>query len=86
LLVCRKKTNVMPNPEEKIAELAPRWIWNVPRCLATDLAVNYAIEQVVDPASRNQLIASTLETTAAAYRALSEGAAKAAKIVGSSQD
>jgi len=70
----------MPKSEEKIAALAPGWLWNVHRCLATDLAVNYAIEEG-DPALRNQLIASTLETTAAAYRALAEGAANAAKIV-----
>jgi hypothetical protein len=48
--------------------------------MATDWAVNYAVEQG-DPALRNQLIAVTLETTAAAYRALAEGAAKAAAIV-----
>ena len=70
----------MPSPKEKIAVLAPSWVWNVHRCLATDIAVNYAIEQG-DPAIRSQLIASTLETTAAAYRALAEGAANAAKIV-----
>ena len=74
----------MPGPEDKIAELAPGWLWSVHRCLATDLAVNYAIEQVVDPGARTQLLASTLETTAAAYRALAEGAANAAKIVGRS--
>jgi hypothetical protein len=42
--------------------------------------VPYAIEQG-DPANRNQLIALILETTAAAYRVLAEGAAKAAQIV-----
>ena len=39
-----------------------------------------AIEQG-DPTNRNQLISLTLETTAAAYRVLAEGAAKAAQIV-----
>lgn len=70
----------MPNIDEKIAELAPSWIWNVHRCLATDLAVNYVIDQG-DPALRSQLMATQLETTAAAYRALADGAAKAAQIV-----
>ena len=70
----------MPTPEEQIARIAPNWLLSVHRCLATDLAVNYVIEQG-DPAYRNQLIATTLETTAAAYRALAEGAAQAAKIV-----
>ncbi len=69
------------SPEDKIAELAPRWSWNVPRCLATDMAVNYVAE-IVDPATRRALLASTLETTANAYRALAEGAANAARIVG----
>jgi hypothetical protein len=71
----------MPNPEDRIAEFAPKWRWDVPRCLATDWAVNFAIDQIVDPAIRNKLIATTLETTAAAYRTLGEGAAKAAGIV-----
>jgi hypothetical protein len=71
----------MGNIEEKrIAELAPSWIYNIHRCLATDMAVNYAIEQG-DPEIRSQLIAATLETTAAAYRALAEGAASAARII-----
>jgi hypothetical protein len=70
----------MPTPEDRIAELAPNWAWNVRRCLATDPAVEYAIEQG-DPALRSQLIAVTLETTAAAYRTLAEGASRAAQIV-----
>jgi len=70
----------MANPEERIAQLAPSWIWNIHRCLATDIAVNYAIEQG-DPALRTQLLATTLETTAAAYRALAEGAEKAARVI-----
>ena len=72
--------DVMQTTEERIAEFAPNWVWNVRRCIATDPAVQYAIEQG-DPANRNQLIAVTLETTAAAYRVLAEGAAKAAQIV-----
>ena len=71
----------MPSPEDRIAEFAPSWIWHGPRCIATDYAVNFAVEQG-DPAIRSQLIAVSLETTAAAYRALADGAAAAAKIVG----
>jgi hypothetical protein len=71
------------NPEERIAQLAPSWIWNIHRCLATDIAINYVAEQV-DPATRIQLMASTLETTASAYRMLAEGAANAAKIIAKS--
>jgi hypothetical protein len=71
------------NPEEKIAQLAPSWIWNIHRCLATDIAINFAAEQV-DPATRIQLMSSTLETTASAYRTLAEGASNAAKIIAKS--
>jgi hypothetical protein len=74
-----------PPPEERIAEFAPNWLWNVHRCLATDPAVEYAIEQG-DPALKNRLIAVTLETTAAAYRTLAEGAEKAAQIVSGKSD
>ncbi len=74
----------MANPEEKIAQLAPSWVWTIHRCLATDMAINFAAE-VVDPATRAQLMASTLETTAAAYRMLAEGASSAAKIIGKSR-
>lgn len=70
----------MQTPEDRIAEFAPGWVWNVRHCLATDPAVQYAIEQG-DPANRTQLITVTLETTAAAYRVLAEGAAKAAQVV-----
>jgi len=73
------------NPEDKIAQLAPSWIWNIHRCLATDLAINFVVEQV-DPATRRQLMASTLETTASAYRMLADGASNAAKILGQSSD
>jgi hypothetical protein len=69
----------MSTPADRIAEFAPRWAWNIPRCAATDWAVNFAVE-VVDPAARNKLIAVQLETTAAVYRALAEGASAAAKV------
>jgi hypothetical protein len=71
----------MPKPEERIAEFAPNWIWQGPRCIATDWAVNFAVDQG-DPALRTQVIAIFLETTATAYRALAEGAANTAKIIG----
>jgi hypothetical protein len=53
----------------------------VRHCIATDPAVEYAIERG-DPAFRQELMQVTLETTAAAYRALADGAARAANIVG----
>ena len=68
------------NPEEKIAHLAPSWVWPPNRCLATDIVIEYAVDQG-DPALRNQLIATMLETTANAYRSIADGAAKAAQIV-----
>jgi hypothetical protein len=71
----------MPPPEDRIAQIAPNWVWNIHRCIATDFAVNFAIEEG-DPAIRNQLITASLEATAAAYRALADGAAAAAKIAG----
>jgi hypothetical protein len=70
----------MPTPEERIAQLAPRLVWNHPHCPATDPVVEYAVEQG-DPANRGQLMAVYLETTAATYRALADGAAKAAAIM-----
>jgi hypothetical protein len=75
-----ERRNLMPTPEEQIAQLAPNWVWKVHHCIATDPAVQYAIEQG-DPALRNQLIALTLETTAAAYRTLADGASRASQIV-----
>lgn len=69
----------MTPPGDRIAQFAPSWIWNVHRCIATDFAVNFAVEQG-DPALRNQLITVSLEATAAAYRALADGAAAAAKV------
>jgi hypothetical protein len=70
----------MPTPEEKIAQFAPSWAWAIRHCPATDPFVEYAIEQG-DPALRGPLIAAHLETTAATYRAIADGAAKAAQIV-----
>jgi len=70
----------MPTPEEQIARAAPRLLWPVRPCIATDPMVEYAIE-MGDPALRGPLITATLETNAAAYRALAEGAEKAARIV-----
>ncbi len=70
----------MPPPEDRIAQVAPSWSWPGRRCLATDIVIEYAVDEG-DPALRNQLIANMLETTAATYRALADGAAKAAQIV-----
>jgi hypothetical protein len=70
----------MSSPEESIARFAPTWVWTPRHCPATDPVVEYAIERG-DPALRGQLISAHLETVAATYSALSEGAARAAKIV-----
>ena len=70
----------MPSPEERIAQLAPAWQWPGRRCLATDIVIEYAVDQG-DPALKNQLIGVMLETTAAAYRSMADGAARAAQIV-----
>ena len=72
----------MPTPEERIAELAPNLLWHRPGIITDPIWMEYAIEGV-DPATRNQLAAVRLETVAAVYSAIAEGAAKAAKIVGS---
>jgi len=73
----------MPTPEEKIAEFAPQFKYHGPHGCGlafSDPAVNHAIE-VVDPPMRNQLLAVTLETNAAAFRVIADGAEKAAKIL-----
>jgi hypothetical protein len=70
----------MPTPEERIAQFAPSYVWNQPHCRATDPIVEYAVEQG-DPSLRSALIGTYLETAAATYRALAEGATKAAGIV-----
>ena len=67
------------SPQDRIARFAPDWVFNIHRCIATDFAVNFAVMEG-DPILKTQLIAVSLETTAAAYRALAEGAAHAAKI------
>ena len=66
-------------PEEKIAEVAPSWLLQF-RCLATDPAVPWWLEVEEDPAVQRQVIAVHLETTANAYRAVAEGAAKFAAL------
>jgi len=67
------------SPQDRIAQFAPNWNFNVHRCIATDFAINFAAIEG-DPALKSKLIAVSLEATAAAYRALAEGAAQAAKI------
>jgi hypothetical protein len=69
----------MTKPEDIIAELGTAWRWPIRPCLATDPVIEYAIDRG-DPALRNQLVSTYLETTAAAYRAMADGASKAANI------
>jgi hypothetical protein len=70
----------MPPSEERIGQVDQEWLFRGKFCLATDPAVGYAFEQG-DPATRAQLIAVVLETNAAVYQALAQGALKAATIV-----
>jgi len=73
----------MPTPEEKIAELLPHFTFHGPHGCGlafSDPAVNHAIE-LADPPVRNQLLAVSLETNAAAFRAIADGAEKAARII-----
>ena len=70
----------MPSPEDRISELAPYLSWPIYRPPRGDpIGMEYEIEHA-DPAIRSQLIAVRLETVAAVYSAIAEGAAKAAKI------
>ena len=41
----------MSTPEDRIAKLAPTFVWNQPHCRATDPVVEYAVDQG-DPALR----------------------------------
>jgi hypothetical protein len=69
-------------PEDKdiIASRSQDWLLGF-RCLATDPAVPWWwLEVEDDPSLQKQMIAVHLETTANAYRALADGAAKAAGI------
>jgi hypothetical protein len=70
----------MANPEERIAEFAAAWVWHNPGIHTDPIGMEYVIEQV-DPALSTQLIATRLQTVAAVYRAIADGAAKAAQIV-----
>ena len=66
---------------------AEQFIYRVVGCrppaICDPIGMEFAIEHG-DPATRNQLIAVKLETLAAVYRTMADGAAKAAKIIGSS--
>jgi len=69
-----------PDDKEKIALRSEEWLHGF-RCLATDPAVPWWwLEVEEDPSLQKQMIAVHLETTANAYRALADGAAKAAGI------
>jgi hypothetical protein len=69
--------------EERIAALAPSLAWNFRnRCIATDpIYMEFVIEQG-DPAAKNQLLAVRFQTVAAVFRAMADGAEKAAQILG----
>ena len=70
-------------PDEKIAALAPEWVWGIRQCLATDpIGMEFTFEG--DPAIRRQLAAVRLEAVATAYRAVADASAKAAAILAKS--
>ncbi len=72
----------MPTPEEKLAEFSSRWLGPHRPGIVTDpIWMEYALESV-DPAVRGQLSAVRLQTVANVYRAIADGAASAAKVVG----
>jgi hypothetical protein len=67
-------------PEDRIAEVSPNWLLHF-KCLATDPAVPWFLEVEGDPALQKQVISAHLDATAAAHRALADGAAKVAGII-----
>ena len=72
----------MPSsPEDRFAASAPDWLLQF-KCLATDPAVPWWLEVEGDPAIQRQILATHMEATANAYRALADGAAKCAALAG----
>ncbi len=67
-------------PPERIAEFNPELIFRP--CLATDPIGMEFLHDLGDPALTKVLVGIRLETLANVYRAIAEGAEKAAKIVG----
>jgi hypothetical protein len=76
----RKRGPAMPTPEERIAEVAPNLLWRRPGIITDPIWMEYAIAEV-DPSLRSQLSAVRLETVAAVYRSIAEGAANAAQVL-----
>ncbi len=70
-----------PSPEEKIASVAPAWLSHRPGIQTDPIWMEYAL-QAVDPAVQSQLSAVRLQTVANVYRAIADGAASAAKVMG----
>jgi hypothetical protein len=71
----------MPRPdEERIAQFNPELLFRP--CLATDPIGMEFIQFLGDPALVRQLVGIRLQTFANVYRAIADGAAQAAKIVG----
>jgi hypothetical protein len=71
----------MPIPdEERIAQLNSELIFRP--CLATDPIGMEFIRDLGDPALIRQLVGVRLQTLANVYRAIADGAAQAAKMVG----
>lgn len=69
-----------PRDEERIAQFNPDLLFRA--CLATDPIGMEIIHDLGDPALVRQLAGLRMQTFANVYRAIADGAAEAAKIMG----
>jgi hypothetical protein len=74
-----KGEEIMSKPEERIAALPSAFRWR-PGPITDPIGMEFFLEDL-EPNLRTQLIATRLDTVAAVYRNIADGAAKAAKIV-----
>ena len=70
----------MPTPEETIDQVAPYFRFQ-PKPWWDPIWMEYAIDEAVDVATKNQLIALQFEASAAIHRVSADAAEKAAGIV-----
>ena len=73
----REKTNM--RPEERILEVSPLWKWGGRGPITDPIDMEFRLGDQI----RNQITVVRLETAASIYRALADGFAKSAQIVGS---
>ena len=69
-----------PKPDQHIAELPPTFRWH-PHIYTDSIDMEFVLQEI-DQALRTQVIAARFETVAAVNRALADGAAKIAGIIG----